>query len=471
VILAANHLPTVEGPQPHGAARRVDEILKRAARDRSLSGAAVKLLVYLAYWPENCPGRFPTVERAARDLDYSTAAIGRAGVLLDAAGYLAEPSVQARGKPCPRLQCQVTLPAPSLHRHRKERQLLLFADVDAPSQKRVGAFDDTRKNDRLPAQERVGVDPFSLPPHPPSMFEKTNKPDVPCLSVSSPPKEQENPITHDEEVREFARRASAVLEPVRVVVTEEMIRRALASWGPNLADAMMAMDFSIGKTEHYPKPVESWGLTLTIFNAEKIRGVDRRSVKPSPEPPARRPAPTVKNEPDPVVQLSADEIAALLERTRLRGPQGRNAQAEWNAAVKGGWIPAETFCPNDPAPAHEKPAVGHVGKNPPRPAGASVSPDTSVHVSSTEVSKTWDTEHQAARRQRARVDSNHQPSDSKAGDKTDKHVSAKTDHVLPEMPVILPEDGTTLGFLGRGSIPSATVPLDPEKPPPSPREP
>jgi len=356
-----------------------------------------RLIVYLAYWPDANPGCFPTLGRAAEDLNCSAPTIQRCARTLEDTGYLAPPFPKLRGKLVPRTQYQVTLPAPSLRPTAAEEQLLLFSDLDLPDHRRPGTSEDLITG--------AWVWSHPAPPIPPLTgreFEKTTNNRGRDESVS----QSSFCLLEEKSIYEFIDRADALFGAGH----EKKVRLAIAAHGPSLDDGIKAMDHALGVAENYHEPVRSFGLILKIMSEGIVR--PKPIVARAPVMQNYNPAPAARGEASPPVKsLSAEEVAALVADARQPGQPGRHGRLVLRVGVANGEIPpelvpAELFCSGP-----EKNRPREQSANFPRDRSETCSLEacnSTVNSGSRQISGPKSTD------QRARKDSNLQPSDSKS---------------------------------------------------------
>jgi hypothetical protein len=247
-------------------------------------------------------------------------------------------------------------------------------------------------------------------------FEENNNGGPLSLSVFSPPEEPDPRL---------AKVIADVLEYIPEA-TPGMVNLAICDFTVEFVERAV-MAFEMTKVRSDP-----WACFLGILRNFKRQGGPPRIIPVAPSVPEAAAKSGIAETADP--RLSADEIAEHVRNQDEPGRIGNLARLALKRGREEGQIPEDT-APVIPQP-EKKPAGESVAKRPPPPAGAFGPASTIVHYGTRGTEKT--------RQQRAREDSNLQPSDSKSEGRTHVDPVAGDGHV-PHEP------GETRGISGKPS--------------------
>lgn len=240
------------------------------------------------------------------------------------------------------------------------------------------------------------------------------------IDFSSPQKSSnpvEAPVSHQEFLDNLFQRADGAIEQD---VTREQFAAALDQFGEDVIEE------GINRAEKR-RGIVAWTYLLAIFESV------HKEWKPAPmqnqNPPSPKPKPMTRDEvltglPSSIDMARQPGIEGRLGLSLIRGYVAQNlvSPSELPGDIQERLVDAPK------TPAKKTPAAGRLGKVSPQPAGANGSIDPSVHESPDNSNGTCKTKSFGNQRQRARVDSNHQPSDSKSA-----HPSIRPGggHVVP----------------------------------------
>ncbi len=340
-----------------------------ALTDLSIGNLAFRVLGYCIRWMRLNNGRFPSTREIADDLGYKDlSSIRDALYENEDAGYLILGRRRRDSRHEAVLGYELVSPGPRLSAAgRSDGQGRLFPDDDDGGKNRARR----RKKPRLTGEKN----PLSLPPlnNPPKEAEKEKQPEVVVVdSISS----DESPITEDELVSELAKRAQE-LTPT----SEQDIRAALRVYSTDeLEDAIEQL-----QAKHVP----CWAyVTGTAANLRKAAAAEVHVPPRAPAMQNYNPAPTQGAVVEPV---SPEERRRMLEEYGWTPPRQRK------------WLETQR--------TEKKPAAGPPTTDCPQPVGGTLPKlhlDYSTTAKSDQIKESKDTG------QRARQDSNLQPSDSKS---------------------------------------------------------
>ena len=227
-------------------------------------------------------------------------------------------------------------------------------------------------------------------------------------------------MTPEECLDDLYRRAHDVIERG---VSKQDFAKAVEQFGEVVVEA------GIEKAENGGVSIVSWGYVLKIFETvrKQLEPVPMQNHNPGPK--------TVPLTREQVLR----DLPGMAEMARTPGFEGRLGLNWIHGHIVRGVIAAadvpvdirEKFDVTEPA--QKEPAAGRLAKVPPQPVGALDRPTSSiVHATPDESNDTCEIGDFGDQGQRARQDSNLQPSDSKS-----EHASARPvgGHVRPALPV------------------------------------
>ncbi len=236
------------------------------------------------------------------------------------------------------------------------------------------------------------------------------------LSVFQPPEEPEP----DPPIQPDPRIAKVVAEIVDYIpeATPEMVNLAICDFTVEYVERAVVAFESITVRSN------AWACFLGILRNFKRQGGPAHIAQPAIQPPTA-PAKPGAAEPDATPMTDA-EIAALIATAREPGPSGEYARVALNLGIKSGQIEANVVLSFSEPVNENRPGSLSPNVLPDRPELSSLA----VPLYTTVQEGTAKT-----RQQRAREDSNLQPSDSKSEGRTDKYSLADHGHVPRESAV------------------------------------